>query len=355
MTPRMSTPWIPADKIDALVQLEPILMTLGLIFSAIVIYKIFLKGISEERHRNLRKLFKNLGMHVLFAAATFGAYYGIYRLNTDSDETLIRVATYVGLITIISWTTVFVKTCRILLFEYLFLSHMRVGVPLLLVNLFSLLLTIFLGGWLLTEVFSVKLAPLLATSAIFSVVLGLALQDTLGNLFSGVAMTFDKPYEIGDWIEITLDGLKWVGQVQEISWRATVLQGISDESISVPNRLMGQTQISNFSTKARPICRSQLFRIAHGSSIADAKRVLREAALRVPSILKDPAPFPYVWESNESFMTLKVIYFIKDFGKQFLIGDEVITAGNEALQKGGFELAPARILVLNGRHKNQEA
>jgi small-conductance mechanosensitive channel len=344
----MSQPLIPADKIDSLMQLEPILMTLGLILTAMVIYKIFLRGVSEERHRNLKNLFKNLSMHVLFGTSTFAAYYLIYRFNPDNSETLVRVASYVGLISLISWTTVFVKTCRILLFEYLFISHMRVGVPLLLVNLFSLLLTVFLGGWLLTELFNVKLGPLLATSAIFSVVLGLALQDTLGNLFSGVAMTFDKPYEIGDWIEITLNGQKWVGQVQEISWRATVLLGISDESISVPNRLMGQTQISNFSTKARPIWRSQLFRVAHGSSIPDVKRVLSEAASRVKSILKTPAPYPYVWESNESFITFKVVYCITDYGRQFLIGDEVISAGNEALQKAGFELAPSRILVMNG-------
>src|SRR5262249_25507055 len=149
------------------------------------------------------------------------------------------------------------KTCRILLFEYLFLSHMRAGVPLLLVNLFTLLLTLVMGGWLCTAIFDVKLGPLLATSAIFSVVLGLALQDTLGKRFAGVAMQFDKPYEIGDWIEIMLNGQKWVGQVQEISWRATVMVGISDEHISVPNRLMGQTQISNFATTKRPIWRSQ--------------------------------------------------------------------------------------------------
>jgi small-conductance mechanosensitive channel len=344
----MNQPWIPADKIDALVQIEPILMTIGLIFAAVIIYKLFLRQISEERHRNLKNLFKNLAIHLLCAFATFGGYYATYRLNVDGNEALTRIGSYVGLISIISWTIVFVKTCRILLFEYLFLSHMRVGVPLLLVNLFSLLLTVVLSGWLLTELFSVKLAPLLATSAIFSVVLGLALQDTLGNLFSGIAMTFDKPYEIGDWIEITLDSHKWVGQVQEISWRATVLQGISDESISVPNRLMGQTQISNFSTKHRPICRSQLFRVAHGSDIAEAKRVLKEAVLRVPSILKEPAAFPYAWESNESFVSIKVVYFIENFGRQFLIGDEIITAGNAALQRAGFELAPPRVLVLNG-------
>lgn len=63
----------------------------------------------------------------------------------------------------------------------------------------------------------------------FSLILGLALQDTLGNLFAGVALQLDKPYEIGDWIEISPRAQVWVGQVEEISWRATTMIGLFDE------------------------------------------------------------------------------------------------------------------------------
>ena len=72
------------------------------------------------------------------------------------------------------------------------------------------------------------------------------MQDTLGNLFAGVALQFDKPYEIGDWIEIHNSGQKWVGQIYEITWRATLLIGFVEEFITVPNRVMGQSEISNF-------------------------------------------------------------------------------------------------------------
>ena len=92
---------------------------------------------------------------------------------------------------------------------------MRAGVPVLLVNLFSLLLSAVIGFWMMTGIFEFNLAPLLATSAVFSIVLGLALQDTLGNLFAGVALQLDKPYEMGAAIEVTTSSQKWVGQVRK--------------------------------------------------------------------------------------------------------------------------------------------
>ena len=122
-----------------------------------------------------------------------------------------------------------------------------------------------MATWIGAEIFNIRLTPILATSAIFSLVLGLALQDTLGNLFAGVALQFDKPYEIGDWIEIQSSGQKWIGQVYEISWRATVLIASTEESITVPNRIVAQAQIANYSTKYRPITRSQLFRLPFGT------------------------------------------------------------------------------------------
>ena len=58
------------------------------------------------------------------------------------------------------------------------------------------------------------LSPLLATSAVLSIVLGLALQDTLGNFFAGVSLHIDEPYQIGDAIRV--DGM--LGQVESVSW-----------------------------------------------------------------------------------------------------------------------------------------
>jgi small-conductance mechanosensitive channel len=257
-----------------------------------------------------------------------------------------RLATYIGILAVLSGATVFIKVARIIMFEYLFLSHRRVAVPLLLVNLFTLLLSVLLSAWFATDVLNIKLAPLLATSALFSLVLGLALQDTLGNLFAGVSLQFDKPYEIGDWIEVHGPGQKWVGQVYEISWRATVLLGLSEESITVPNRIMGQSQISNFSAKHRPIIRSQTFRFPFDAPEAKIKDALVNSVLSVPQVRKNPNPMAILIETTESWISYRLVYFIDDYGSQYTIGDQVISAALEALGKADVALASSRIHVV---------
>ena len=153
---------------------------------------------------------------------------------------------------------------------------MKEGVPVLLVNLFTLVLTTSLFAWLASEIFNLRIMPLVATSAAISLVVGLAIQDTLGNLFAGVALQFDKPYEIGDWVEIeSANGShKWTGQIREISWRATVLTGFMNETVTIPNRVVSQSQIANFSNKGHPAIRRQIYRIPHGASDEKVRNAL---------------------------------------------------------------------------------
>lgn len=344
MTTQPDQPWIPIERIEAVVQLEPTVVISFIALAAWAVYRLFLRGISEERHRNLRRHFSNLLMHAAFMVGLFGAYFALRRLG-GSAPAIERISSYVGLLCLISGAAVFVKTWRILVFEYLFLGHMKVGVPILLVNLSTLILSIFIGGWLLTTVFNVKLVPILATSAILSLVLGLALQETLGNLFAGIVLQFDKPYEIGDWIEIQSGNQKWIGRVNEISWRSTVLIGLFDETIIVPNRVVANAEVSNFSVKTRPIIRSQVFRIAYGGSVKDIKEALLQASASVPAIRRNPTPLVILTEAHESWLVFKLVYFIDDYGVQFVIADQVIAAALDSLERYGASIAPPRLAL----------
>jgi small-conductance mechanosensitive channel len=347
---RRSPPWIPIEKIELFVQPEPALVILGLAFTAWLISRVFLRKLSAERQRNLKAQFSNLGIHLLFGNALFVTYYLLEQLPYTSPA-LERFMTYIGFGAILSGATIFVKAWRILVFQYLLISHMRVAFPVLLVNLFTLMLSMILGAWISAEIFNIRLTPILATSAILSLVLGLAVQDTLGNLFAGVALQFDKPYEIGDWIEIQTNGQKWVGQVQEISWRATVLLGFTDETITVPNRIISQAQISNFSTKYRPIIRSQIFRLPFGVSVDHVKAVLLGAAKTVPTIRTLPAPFVFISETTESWISFKLIYFIDNYGDQFSIADHIYSKVLPTLREAGYDLAGHQIR-LKQPHEN---
>ena len=338
---------IPADRIEELLQPEPALILGSIVVLAWLIYKVLLRNATEERHQNLQRLFRNLFGHTFFAG-------GLYLVATISESFGIEnqlaqnMFPYVGLAALIMGSIVFVKSSKILMLEYLFLGHMREGVPLLLVNISTLLLSITIFGWFATQIFGANLAPLLATSAVASIVLGLALQDTLGNLFAGISMQFDNPFEIGDWLEIQTSGQKIVGQVKEITWRSTVLVAFTDELITVPNRNLAQAQISNFSLKNQPIIRSQVFRVPYGTDIPRARKILIQCASTVHGVRHSPAPIVLISEATDSWILLKLVFYIDNYGLQYMLFDEVIGQALEEFSKVGIEIAPQRVLIQSG-------
>ncbi len=338
MSLKTSQPWVPLEKIENLVQLEPALFTIGLAAAAWIVSRFFLPHLPPERRRSLKRHFRNLSRYLLLGLSFFFAFLGLQQLPYENTF-IERLMTYIGLTAVFCGSIVFVKVSKILVLEYLYLRHMKVAFPVLLVNLFTLLLSIGLGAWICADIFNIRLAPILATSAIFSLVLGLALQDTLGNLFSGVALQFDKPYAIGDWIEIQTGTQKWVGKVLEISWRATILMGFANETITVPNRTMGQAQIANFSSKFHSILRTQIFKLPAEYEVEAPRRILTEALNQVSSIRQDPPPRVWISETTESGVVFKLIYSIDDYGAQFQIADEIQSQILPRLQDSGYELA----------------
>lgn len=87
---------------------------------------------------------------------------------------------------------------------------------------------------------------LLATSGVVAVVLGFALQNTLSDVFSGIALNMEHPYRQGDWIRLDTG---FEGEVVEISWCATHLRSREDTEIVQPNSGMATARIVNFHTQ----------------------------------------------------------------------------------------------------------
>lgn len=336
--------WLSENYITQSVRLEPVIVLFSLILLSWCIYKLLLRKASMDRHRYLRGLFHNLFWHMVIATVFFGTYEALTALRNQFDWPD-HLTPYAGFATIVWACIVFIKLSRVLAFEYLFLGSMKAGVPVLLVNIFTLALSIIAGGWILNSIFSVNVTSILATSAVLSIVLGLALQDTLGNLIAGISLQFDKAFEIGDWIEVRNGTDRISGQVFDVSWRATVLNSITDEIITIPNRSMSQWQVSNFSARQRPFLRSHNFRVPFHTDIEKAKAALIVAAYSVPGILKHPAPVVIVTETTDSWIMLKAVYSINDYGLQYGVADRFIANALETLKDTGIPFASNRIIV----------
>ncbi|MBL7557980.1 MAG: mechanosensitive ion channel family protein [Bdellovibrionaceae bacterium] len=329
---------IQTQALAQLLEIEPYTLLGLLLFVTYLFYRFFLRDASEERHKNIQNHFANITRHFLVLSLLFFTFLILNEVDTEWTH-FRRIAPYVGLVTLLWGMIVFVKTCRLIVLQYLFMSSMQTGVPLLLVNIFSLLLSIVLVFWTASHVFGVQLAPLLATSAAFSIILGLALQDTLGNLFAGIAMQVDKTFEIGDWVEVVQGSQKTVGKVKELTWRSTIMDGFFDEVITIPNRVMAQAQVYNFSPKETPIVRSVIFRMAHGVNPDKVKEVLEGSIAGLSDIRGIPSPLCFISESNENHIAFKLVYNIDNYGSQYILADKVYRRGFEALEAQGLRMA----------------
>lgn len=334
------------ERVAETIQTEAILILFVMAASTWLVYRFLLKEVSEERHRNLRVHLNNLVKHVLIWAVPLVAYL-LLLLSDFETVWILKLQGYLGL-TAIAWgVVVFIKSSRLLTLEYFFLNHMREGVPLLLVNIFTLVLSMVMVGWFLNHFFGFEITHLVATSAVFSIVLGLALQDTLGNLFAGVALQLDKPYELGDWIEIQNGAQKYIGQVQEVSWRATVLATYTDEVVTIPNRTVAQSQVINSSGHFRPIVRSQVFRVPFGTNIERAREILTAIPTQVPTVLMQPKPLVQISEVTESWISLKLIYFLRNIENQYSVADKVLELGLTGLAQAKIPPAATRVELIH--------
>lgn len=340
----MNDRFIQTQKLYQIIDLEMFIFLFFLGLFTLFFYKYFLKDATFERHQSIKYQLKELTKYFVVMTGLYLLFSLLLQSSTE-DFNIRRILPYLGIITFFIGILYFVKSCRLLVLQYLFLGSMRVGVPLLLVNIFSLILSILIGFWTVNNIFGVQLTPLLATSAAFSIILGLALQDTLGNLFAGISLQIDKTFEIGDWLEIMNGSTKIIGQVKELSWRSTVLVGFADEMITLPNKMVSLCQVSNFSPEDTPIVRSQTFKIGFKTDIHKTITLLEQAALQISDICTYPAPSAFVLETNDYGVSIKLIYFIENYGRQFTIGNKVLTTALDLLGKNGIQTAKPNIEI----------
>jgi small-conductance mechanosensitive channel/CRP-like cAMP-binding protein len=135
-------------------------------------------------------------------------------------------------------------------------------------------------------VFAWPLQGLLATSGIIAIVLGLALQSTLSDLFSGISLNIEKPYQLGD--EILLEG-GIEGQVVQVNWRSTHLRNGANDIVVVPNSAIAKMRIQNHSAGSKRYSGSLPVIVDSRNAFQTTIELLKEAAMACPAILQHPA------------------------------------------------------------------
>jgi small-conductance mechanosensitive channel/CRP-like cAMP-binding protein len=186
----------------------------------------------------------------------------------------------------------------------------RVPVPRLLRDVTRILIFALAISGIVKVVFQQDIGKFWAASGIFGLVLGLALRNVIMDVFMGLAMNFDRPFEIGHYIRI--DGTI-AGKVVEINWRTTRILTAEGNLIVIPNGKLGEHTVINYS---KPNTSSEMeFVVSLDYSVPPdrAMRVLGAGAMSVAGtgiVLEDPAPKVRIKGFTDAGVDYKIKYFI---------------------------------------------
>jgi len=202
-----------------------------------------------------------------------------------------------------------IVTAEYFLFDFLKrrdLKRTRSGLPRDVLRMIVLLMVTY-GVFL--AVFHFNLSTILVSSAVLTAVLGLALQDVLSSVLAGVALHLEKPFNVGDWVQIS--GKE--GEVVNVSWRATRIKTLGNDYVVIPNNTVSKTDIVNY-TQPDPRQGQWLYVSAsYNDPPNKVKKALLELAAQVPGILKDPPPVARTKEYQDFGINYECRYFINDF------------------------------------------
>ncbi len=270
----------------------------------------------DKRNHPMVKVVRELRNYVFPLSALFFLLTRV--LEFSDDWVSIKIVETLAWVALIA---VAVSFANVLLFTGAKPQSWQAEMPKLFRDLVRVFLIAIGAALVLRQVFGQNLGGLIAALGLGGVVIGFALQDTLGNLISGMALLFERPFQVGDWLEI--DGNK--GKVTEVNWRSVHIVTRELEMLVVPNSVLSHAMIRNYN---RPQPR-HIEPVDIGFSYDDppnkVKQVMRETALGTDGVLDQPAPVIQTISYDDFSITYRVRLFLEDYSLVPTIRDEFVT------------------------------
>jgi len=164
--------------------------------------------------------------------------------------------------------------------------------------------------FIIAFVFDQKITSLLATSGMVAMIIGLAIQVNISNVFSGLAINIERPFRVGDWVKI---GDFEEGKVLDVTWRATRIETSDNCVLNIPNSLAAESVIHNYCYPDNIVEASIEVNISSKYPPHRVEKILLDAILSVDDILKKPAPSTELKEIKGANAIYIVAYSISDY------------------------------------------
>jgi small-conductance mechanosensitive channel/CRP-like cAMP-binding protein len=190
---------------------------------------------------------------------------------------------------------------------------------------------------IVANVFDLPVKGLLATSGALAIIIGLALQSSLGDVFSGIVLNIERPYRVGDWI-ILDDSLQ--GKVLETNWRATHILTANQDVAIIPNSVIAKSKLVNCSTPTKTHGASIRIKLEPSLTPAAGTNLLKEVLLGSTHILRVPEPTVTIKDLSAEMIDFELSYSVADVSIVDRAQNELFDRVYRAAGAAGTKFAP---------------
>jgi small-conductance mechanosensitive channel/CRP-like cAMP-binding protein len=226
-----------------------------------------------------------------------------------------------------------VRLVDLLVFDLAMRRRRDVAAPQLLRGIVALVLYAILFTWAFSKVFEIDVKGALTGTAVIAAIVALALQDTLGNLFAGIALHMEQTYEVGD----VIHSGEHMGVVEGVSWRATRLRAFNNQIVVLPNSLIARERLEIFphnNLNARVISVAVDYHVAPATVIG----ILMQAASHVDGVARERPCFARVSAFGDSGVAYEIKYFTRDYSARDRIDADIRKAVWYALRRNNIAM-----------------
>lgn len=228
-------------------------------------------------------------------------------------------------------------------------SEWHARAPKLVTDLGRIVLVAVGAAFVINHVWGVDLNGLLAALGVGSIVIGLAMQDTLSNLFGGVMLVTVRQFNIDDWIKVgEVDG-----QVRSISWRAVTVVTSNGDIVDIPNSQIYSQQLRIYGGDTGRLRISVEMRFKASDAPEVVKDILLEAAAATKGVLADPAPEVRIKSFDDAILTYEVLFWTDSYRARNVAKSEFLSnlwyvVGRKGLCLPGMEVPAGSSGLLDG-------
>lgn len=200
--------------------------------------------------------------------------------------------------------------------------------------------------------FSYDIFSLVTALGIGSLAIGMAAKDTLAHVISGFTLMIDRPFRIGD--RIQLAGGQ-VGDVQDIGLRSTKIKTLDNQFLVIPNSDLCNTMVQNLAFPDRRVKGRINIGVSYDSDIEAVKRLLVDTALEVEDVLDDPPPEAFFTAFADSSLSMALFFWVEDYTKLFPTNDRINSLIILRFREKSVEIPyPTRTMLIQPQSQNSQ-